>query len=227
MLIIADHKIGDEALRKLRTFGEVLLFPESNNVYPAISSHPDIFLFQSEGGLLVAPNTPKAFLKELEGKGVDFVFGKNEVGFKYPETVYYNAAYRDGLLVCNASFCDETILSNLNSATKVDSKQGYARCNHLILDRNHVVSSDLPTVKKLNNALYVDPNSILLPDFEHGFFGGCCGVFNTTVVINGSLSSLPNEIEIRTFISDAGFNIVELHQRALLDIGSIFFIPQQ
>jgi len=89
---------------------------------------------------------------------------------------------------------------------------------------------ELPNSKfKIQNStfpevLYVSPESILLEGFPHGFFGGCCGVWEDKVFVNGSLSLHPDGEKIREFLVSLGYEIVELNEGPLTDVGSIFFI---
>jgi hypothetical protein len=70
----------------------------------------------------------------------------------------------------------------------------------------------------------VSPENILLPGFPHGFFGGCCGVLEDKVFINGSLSHLPEGQKVREFLEELDYEIVELADGPLVDVGSILFV---
>jgi hypothetical protein len=223
MLILVDHRIDKTALSTLKQYGEVLLFPKSDKVYEAISSHPDIFVFTAKSQTIVAPNAPSTIREEFDKKGINYVVGSQTVGLKYPETVWYNAAFNNGLLICNEHYTSPEIL-NLEEIDKiVSTKQGYAGCNHQILNKSYVITSDLPSHKAISNSFYISPERIELAGLNHGFFGGCCGVFQNTLFVNGSLSCIEEEKALRAYILEAGFEVVELHNGPLQDIGGIFF----
>ena len=88
------------------------------------------------------------------------------------------------------------------------------------------ITSDVGIFKQLkkNNldVLFVEPKGIILKGFKNGFFGGCCGVENNRVFIAGSLSYFPEGGKINKFLD--GFEIIELYDGPLLDVGSIFFV---
>jgi hypothetical protein len=70
----------------------------------------------------------------------------------------------------------------------------------------------------------VSAENILLPGFPHGFFGGCCGVLEDKVFINGSLDQFPEVEKVRQYLEDLGYGIVELAEGPLVDVGSILFV---
>lgn len=72
--------------------------------------------------------------------------------------------------------------------------------------------------------LYVSPKDILLPDFPHGFFGGCCGIFENKVFINGSLKFNDDGEKVESFLNSLDYEIIELDNGPLIDVGSFFFI---
>jgi hypothetical protein len=74
------------------------------------------------------------------------------------------------------------------------------------------------------NILYVAPAGIKLEGFPHGFFGGCCGVWEDKVFLNGSLLHYPEGEKVRQYLKDLGYGIVELSDGPLLDVGSILFV---
>jgi hypothetical protein len=71
--------------------------------------------------------------------------------------------------------------------------------------------------------LFVNPMEILLPGVRHGFIGGCCGVFDKTVVVIGTLSQHSQGAEIQGFIERNGMEIIELYNGALWDGGGVMF----
>jgi len=91
MLIIIDSKVPNEAKVPLQKLGEVFSFDSDSIVYESIQSHPDIFLFQMEELVIIAPNTPKDLIDALKKYRIPFLRGKSKVGKKFPETVFYNA----------------------------------------------------------------------------------------------------------------------------------------
>jgi hypothetical protein len=138
--IIADSRMPEEAKKNLKKLGDVLFLNPTETTYKSISAHPDIFFFQTEDGLIYAPNAPKRIVKELKKRKIKLTEGKKEVGKKYPETVPYNAVGIGDTLIHNLKHTDSTILSLYKNHIHVN--QGYTRCNLVALNENCFITSD-------------------------------------------------------------------------------------
>ena len=230
--IIADSRIPEEAKKNLKKLGNVLFINPTSVTYNSISSHPDIFFFQKDDALIYAPNAPKRIIKELKKRKIKLIEGKKEVGKKYPETVPYNAVGIGNLLIHNLKHTDETILSSYENHINVN--QGYTRCNLLALNENAFITSDLAISRQLSavnsqsqsstvKVLYIDPKQIKLEGQRNGFFPGCCGVWKNNLIVCGSTKNLKEKTELDKFLKENNFNLIELYDGELIDVGSIFF----
>ena len=237
--IIADARMPEEAKKNLKKLGDVLFLNPTDITYKSISAHPDIFFFQTKDGLIHAPNAPKRIVKELKKRKIKLTEGKKEVGKKYPETVPYNAVGIGDTLIHNLKHTDETILSLYENHIHVN--QGYTRCNLVALNEKTFITSmeDYKTTRlqdyKLEDAetqshkdaefkvLYIDPKQIKLEGHDHGFFPGCCGVWKNNLIVCGSTKHLKEKEELDKFLKDNGFNLIELYEGELVDVGSVFF----
>ncbi len=222
--IIVDHRIPVEAKTRLAEWGEVLSFEGSNEVYSAISSHPDIYIFQHPTGLWVAPAVFDFLKSKLQGIETLLYRGdKNPYG-KFPDTTPYNVAYNSGLFIGNSKTADACIKALATDAQWIESPQSYARCNTLIINPNLILTSEITVKKALPQAFWVDPKSILLPGFNHGFIGGCAGFFQNKVLLLGSLQQHPQGEEIYQYLRAGGYSLEELYSGPLWDAGGIFVI---
>ncbi len=279
--IIADGRMPEEAKKNLKKLGDVLFLNPTEITYKSISAHPDIFFFQTEDGLIYAPNAPKRIVKELKKRKIKLTEGKKEVGKRYPETVPYNAVGIGDTLIHNLKYSDSTILSLYENHIHVN--QGYTRCNLVALNENAFITSmeDYKTIRlqdyKLEDAetqrrrdaecdastssateklmaqsrdastmsfikqnentftedivdtsvqkfvLYIDPKQIKLEGHDHGFFPGCCGVWKNNLIVCGSTKYLKEKEELDRFLKDNNFNLIELYDGELVDVGSVFF----
>ncbi len=241
--IIADSKMPEEAKKNLKKLGNVLFINPTSITYDSISSHPDIFFFQKDDALIYAPNAPKKIVKELKKRKINLIEGEKEVGKKYPETVPYNAVGIGNLLIHNLRHTDETILSSYENHINVN--QGYTRCNLLALNENAFITSDVGIFNAVNrqqttdnslypheshvetygrtSVLYIDPKQIKLEGQKNGFFPGCCGVWKNNLIVCGSTKNLKEKAELDKFLKDNNFNLIELYDGDLIDVGSIFF----
>ena len=254
--IIADGRMPEEAKRNLKKLGDVLFLNPTETTYKSISAHPDIFFFQTEDGLIYAPNAPKKIVKELKKRKIKLTEGKKEVGKKYPETVPYNAVGIGDTLIHNLKHTDSTILSLYENHIHVN--QGYTRCNLVALNENAFITSmedykEVAETQRRKDAeccastgsateklkahgsefrvqssefkvLYIDPKQIKLEGHDHGFFPGCCGVWKNNLIVCGSTKYLKEKEELDKFLKDNNFNLIELYDGELVDVGSIFLV---
>lgn len=229
MYIIIDYRIPNEAKKKLVEYGQVIEFKTEGITYEAISSHPDIFCCQTSENLIVAPNTPSYIIDFFQTKKIDYTIGKKEVGNKYPQSSHYNAVVTDRFLIHNLKQTDEKIKESCSFKNILSVNQGYTRCNLISLGKNNFITSD----KGIYNLLqtqhdikikYVNPEKILLPDVNNGFFGGCSGISRDKLFIIGNLEYLADGLSIKEFATSFGIKIIELYDGPLYDGGSILFI---
>ena len=243
--IIADSRMPEEAKKNLKKLGDVLFLNPTEITYKSISAHPDIFFFQTEDGFIYAPNAPKKIVKELKKRKIKLTEGKKEVGKRYPETVPYNAVGIGDTLIHNLKHTDSTILSLYENHIHVN--QGYTRCNLVALNENCFITSmeDYKTTRLQDykevaetqrrkdaefrvqsskfKVFYIDPKQIKLEGHDHGFFPGCCGVWKNNLIVCGSTKYLKEKEELDKFLKDNNFNLIELYDGELVDVGSVFF----
>ena len=228
MLIIVDKKIPAGAKKTLADHGEIVELETSGITYKAISGHPDIFFHKAGKHLIVAPNLPEKYKKILLDAGIDFTRGEQEVGAKYPTSSAYNVVSTESLLIHNFRNTDSSITRLLEDADLIHVDQGYTRCNLLAFDDNHFMTSDKGIARVLErfdkDCLLIKPEGIQLEGYDHGFWGGCCGIYDNKVFIIGSLKHHPEGKMINKYISARGLDIVELYDGPLFDGGSILFI---
>ncbi len=226
MLILADKRIPEKAKNSLIKYGEVLFLETKGITYPAISGHPDIFFCQTGTDLVVAPNAPKNIKKQLLINRTHFIEGTQNVGINYPETARYNAVITDSILIHNLKYTNAAINVNCKSLRHIHVNQAYTRCNLIALENRRFITSDIGIEKVLSGSglevLFVHPEGIILPGFDHGFIGGCCGVYEDKIFFIGSLNHFPEGDKIRSFVK--GFEIIELYDGPLFDGGSIIII---
>ena len=224
---IIDARMPKEAKDVLRKEFEIVDFRSKDLVYEAISGHPDVFMHQINNKLIVDTNLPKKYFNWLKDNNINYRVGRNKLGKKYPETAYYNVSSGDGLFIHKEDITDPILTEELADYRFIHTNQAYSRCNTLILDANHIITSDSGLNKQMPETLLVNPRGILLPGFIHGFFGGCCGIYQNKVYIIGSLKHHKQGAEIGAFIQNAGFEIVELYDGPLFDGGGIFFVESE
>lgn len=220
----------EKAKETLAAMGDLIELTTSGITYEAVSGHPDIFFFLSSSLLIASPSLPDEYFKTLEEKKVKYIKGVLPVGMKYPETARYNASMSHSYLVHRLDITEERILEYSKEKQTIHVNQGYCRCSLLPLKTDSFITSDGGIYKKLKEAklsvLYVSSESVVLPGLKHGFFGGACGVMDSTVFLCGSLKFHPQGDEIKSFLNYNGYEVLELYNGPLFDAGSILFIGE-
>jgi hypothetical protein len=231
MLILLDRKIPEAAKEKLAAIGEIVEFATKGITYNAISGHPDIFFCPTPAGLIVAPNLPEEYFGILDQNHINYLKGSVPVGNEYPETACYNSLVTEKFIIQNPAI-SEPFIQDLNPNLEIiPVKQGYVRCNLIALPNETFITSDRgieKAIKRQNmDVLYLHPSCVKLDGFEHGFFGGACGLLENTLFICGSLKYFKEQAIFESFAERAGVSIFELYDGQPVDVGTILFIANK
>ena len=113
---------------------------------------------------------------------------------------------------------------------KVPVRQGYAKCSIAVVNDHAVITADAGIQKALAalgiDVLLIRSGAVVLPGYDTGFFGGCCGKLSKDVLyLTGPLASHPDGPSIRSFLQCHQVYPVEGSAPALIDVGGI--IPLQ
>ncbi len=209
---------------------ELIEIVGTDKVYDAISSHGDIYLCKICGELIAAPVQLPFIQEGLQKNGIRYVPGEKDPGFKYPENVKYNAAQIGSRLIHNTNHTDPAVLlaAKAHGLELIDVKQGYTKCNLVVVDENSAVTSDigLAAVLKKNglDVLMISPGHVRLKGFPYGFLGGASGRVGGEIVFNGDLSAHPDFQAIKGFIQTRGLHPLWFEEYPLEDVGSIIEI---
>ena len=227
MPIIIDRRSPKEAIAALEKYGDVHLFESTNVTYEAVSCHPDIFIFENDDGLIIAPDTPSSTIEFLSRHDVMYEFGETMAGDGAAGSVAYNCIATDRFFFHRAGFSDPVVLRACDHLEAIMLPQAYTRCSMIALN-DHVVTSDMGIYRSLEKppvrCHYVSPGNIVLPPYPHGFIGGCCGLFDGKLFVIGSLRHLADCDHLYSFIEQAGFRVVELYDGPPYDGGGIMFL---
>jgi hypothetical protein len=227
--VIVSASILQKALNQLKAQFEVVLFHTENITYPAISNHPDVFICPAQDGFLVASNFPEKAKKMFANGCIPIQYGNLPVGMTYPQSARYNAVVTEKYFIHHLKHTDPELLRIHRDKKQIHVNQAYTRCNLLALRDNWFVTSDRGTEKTLMDqglrVIYVDPIGIQLPGFDHGFFGGTCGIIDDTVYFIGDLAYHKQGEEISLLLEKLGYQTCALYDGPLFDGGSLFFYP--
>lgn len=202
----------------LKRLGYRCVIVEKSQFLPSgISSHPDLFMCK----LGCRPDSP-------------VYLGEREVPKSpYPHDVGYNAACTGKYFIHNLAATDYGLRQTADEMglILVDVKQGYTKCNIVVLDDTSLITSDGGIQKELSqygdlDCLLIEPGHVALPGFESGFVGGSCGRVGNQIIFHGALRAHPNFLSIRYFIESKGLRPVWFDEFPLTDIGSIIEAPE-
>jgi hypothetical protein len=224
MLIIADERMPMQAKARLEDFGDIIWLSSKEITYDAISGHPDIFFCNTPGGLVYAPNTPFTVVQKIAARAINLIKGNFPLGSLYPATAHYNAFLNTSFLIHNTTVSDKAILESSYGLERIHINQGYTRCS-LVEAGGLFITADHGIEKVLNHhgleTFLIDQSKVRLQGFDHGFFGGCTGIWKNKLFIIGNLRDYNNLAQL---LKSRNIEIVELYDGPLWDGGSIIFL---
>ena len=115
--------------------------------------------------------------------------------------------------------------ASTGSATeKLMAQSRDASTMSFIKQNENTFTEDIVDTSVQKFVLYIDPKQIKLEGHDHGFFPGCCGVWKNNLIVCGSTKNLKEKEELDKFLKDNNFNLIELYDGELVDVGSVFLI---
>ena len=227
MLIIADARLPKDAGTKLQSLGDVQLLATKNATYASISGHPDIYICQTPGGYLVAPNLPAETASAIKKAGHNIILGDQAVAATYPGSACYNAFVNNTFYIHHMRYTAAALRQSCIELSPIHVNQAYTRCN-LTEAGGLYMTSDRgiqKTLEKLGlDTVYIDPRQIVLPGEKYGFFGGCTGIIDDTLLLLGSLNAFAEGRQLEHELAQRNIRIIELYDGPLFDGGSILLI---
>ncbi|WP_111708513.1 DUF6873 family GME fold protein [Lutibacter citreus] len=228
MYAIIDKRTPLDVKNNLAKYtNDIFEFSSKGITYNSISGHPDIFIFQDEKGLVLAPNTPKSLIEFLNNKAINYSFGIKNVGENLDDSVLYNCLTSEKHFFCKKNKPDVSIQQRSSQKTLINLPQAFARCSMFVI-KDKVVTSDkgiLNVLKKnVIDYFYFDPSEIKIKDHKNGFIGGTMGSINNKVFFLGNILKHHDGEALYKFISNQGKDVICLGNDYLYDGGSIFFV---
>ena len=235
MLAITNHTFPNEAEETLACLGHhTLRLPPHPNLPEPVASHPDMLLFFSHDAIFCTKSYYE--IAALELNEISSVYSapihliEKEYKREYPHDVLLNALPFGKRLFCNTKTIANELLELGLEPSHVN--QGYTKCSSLPLGNQALITSDASIAKCAKehgiDVLQIQEGHISLHGYDYGFIGGCAsfaprGGINT-VFFCGDISEHPDARQIEDFCNFHQFDIINLCQNALYDIGTIFVI---
>lgn len=205
--------------------------PKYPEIAPPVQTHADMLIYLLEKEKILVPPSFVKFLTKEEDSFLHLFFLCESVSLfssHYPHDVALNVLRIRDLLFCRPDstapeikrFCMD------QGITIIPVHQGYTRCSCAIIDKNSIITADLDICRKAQkygiDVLNITPGGILLPGYDYGFIGGCCGLVGThKMIFTGALESHPDGRKMKQWIEKKGVEVIELSRGPLLDIGGI------
>lgn len=227
-------KQNNALMTRLKTHQiEVFEMPHLLNVDDRVSGHVDLGLYSETEFILLEPSMYELIGVKIEqiidankskSKEIKVIKGSHYLNKSYPYDARYNILCVGAQCFHRLDITDEQILKHTTKHF-VHMNQGYARCSALPVGEHAAITSDQGAAKVMKEqgieVLLIKEGHIDLQGFKNGFIGGVGGSVGSLMLIAGQLMSHPDGEQIQAFIMDRGFQIIELFNGPLLDIGSI------
>ena len=185
--------------------GQLIEVMPTDNTYPAVCTHAD--LYHCAVGNRILSGVP--------------------AGYSYPSNIGFNGVHLGSFFIHNFKYTAPAVLSEIEvlGLTKIHVKQGYTKCNLVVVSKDAVITSDRGIAKALSSypihVLLITPGYVDLPGFSYGFLGGASGLLENEVIFHGDLSAHPDFHKIVSFIIEHHKKPVWFSSFPLTDIGSI------
>ena len=156
-----------------------------------------------------------------------FIGDADALSDSYPGDVLYNAARVGEYFLCS-EYTDKKLLyaAEKHKLKIIKLKQGYVKCNVVVVDDKHIITEDEGIAKTLKDetdieVLLIRRGYVKLPGYDYGFIGGTSGKIGNEIVFNGDLSAHPDYVKIKSFAEQCGIFVRYFKEYPLSDIGSI------
>ncbi len=229
MIAIIDSRSSEQVISNLNKYvTDVYTFQTNGVTGNSISGHPDIFLYQHENRLVVAPNTPAELFRFLENYNIAYIKGDRDVGHELESSVQYNCLSTPHFFFHKAGYTDPVVLGINKEKEFLHLPQAFTKCSLVHLCEENYLTSDRGIekvlLKKGLSCFYFDPEEISIVDHKNGFIGGSVGIWGKKIFFNGNVELHADGKRLREYLLYHGFDIVNLSDEFLYDGGCIFFI---
>lgn len=197
----------------------------------ALSKHADLsFCYLGHGNAVCARGSLDYYKAKLKGIPICLTEGSALLDRHYPYDAAYNVAIVGKNLFCKKDSTDKVLLTQAEKMGYkiININQGYSKCSVCPIDEQSAVSADKSFAKKAEaegiEVLLITNDTILLPPYKNGFFGGCAFMADkNTLIVKGDIKTHPDSDKITEFLTKRNIQIKSLDSGSLFDFGS--FIP--
>ena len=205
---------------------ECLPLEPSEKLDKRISFHADMLMHHAGGNRVILSDTVNEKIMS-ENSFVNFLTIK-EMKPDYPDDAIINCARIGNFMLGNKNIADSTVtgLCDSENIRFIHVKQGYTKCNTVVVDENSIITSDIGiskiAIKEGIEVLTIEAGDILLEGHPTGFIGGTCAFTDDSVIaFNGNPCTQNFYPMMEKFLSAHDVEIVSLRNGRLRDIGGM------
>ena len=164
------------------------------------------------------------------------IIGNYKIGFKYPESIYYNVCSIGNYFIHNLKYTEPKILElvdNLNME-KINVSQGYTKCSIAVTSDNSCITTDKNIYQNLKwfniDCLYIEETEIHLINKNgleskmRGFIGGASSVIDNNFILFGDKKNLKNLDRIEEHIKKYNLELIDFPELPIYDYGGVIEI---
>lgn len=199
-----------------------------NALPPPLNGHIDMLVNHYSDNLFYIEKGQNKLFNKLTEYGVCSVVIKDNIKAGYPDDVKLNCIKIGNTLICNVKTIAKEIIKKASSdgCKILNVNQGYTKCSVLIVNKNAVITDDESVFSSLNNScfdtLLVKKGSVMLPNYNYGFIGGCGGMISKNeIVFFGDIKKHDSYENIKSFLNNYKIQEISLSNENLSDIGSM------
>ncbi|NLK22247.1 MAG: hypothetical protein GX308_09300 [Epulopiscium sp.] len=232
-MIFVSQNTSNNLKEVLQGLDKVIEIKSLDIVYESINHHPDIFLFCSNEKIYISKEQHELIKDKLEDTLIQIEILEGQLGYRYPQSVRFNAVMMGEYFIHNLKHTTPRILEDMKKLNKklIHVNQGYTRCCTLPIDSKSIITSDVGIAKVCSSqkidVCLIQPGFIILPGQSSGFIGGCGGRIKDTMYFTGDITKHPDYKRVKDFIDKRGLKIIYDKTRPLIDLGSILTIGQK
>ena len=198
----------------------------------ALSMHADLtFCYLGEGTAVCAKEAFSYYSRAFSETELCLIEGASFLDMHYPKDSAYNIAVVGNKIFCKTKITDRVLLNKAEALGYkiVDINQGYAKCSVCPVSENAAISADPSFLKAAEkegiDCLKITNDSITLPGYDTGFFGGAAFMKDEkTLAVNGNIMLHPDAKRIKDFLSGYNISVLSLKCDEISDFGSLIAI---
>ncbi len=202
---------------------------KSTNVRQGIQYHADLaFCPLNEKEILLTKEQIDLKTK-LDKLGYNVHYIDEMLGLNYPNDVFLNCVFIGKHVFYNPNTVSQKIRDFVKKSDLIEvvTKQGYTKCSIAPVTIDSFITDDISIGSRGAefgfDVLVISKGEIKLKEFDYGFIGGATGkVSHDKMLITGKSDNLSDCDKIRKFLFKHDVELIELTDREVEDVGSIF-----